>query len=208
MKKSTIYAIVGSLILVVVLLALGANPSTGGNLTLAEGDLEWVKGNPDAKVELVEYLDFQCPACRSYSGMVNQLLLDFPEDLKVGYLHFPLTNIHANALPSALAAEAAGAQGKFWEMADLLFERQSDWSQTVTPAETFGQYAQQLGLDPVRFLSDFNSDAMKEKIISQQKTGLVMKLSGTPSFFLNGKKIENPRNYEEFHRLIEKAIDQ
>ncbi len=208
MKKSTIYLIVGSLALVVVMLGLGAHPSGGGKATLAGESPEWVRGNPDAKVFLVEYLDFQCPACRAYSGIVKQLLADFPNDLKVGYLHFPLTSIHQNALPSAVAVEAAGTQGKFWEMSDLLFDNQSSWAAIEASEETFGFYAKQLGLDVSKFKTDLHSPDLKAKVMAQQSAGLKMGLAGTPTFYLNGKKIENPRDYYAFKGLIEKELNK
>ncbi len=207
MQKSTIYIIIGSLLLVVVLLLFGTH-SSGGKITLVGEGPEWVRGNPNAKVQLIEYLDFQCPACRVYSGLVKQLLLDFPEDLNVGYFHFPLVEIHQNALSSSLAVEAAGAQGKFWEMSDLLFDQQGSWSQSSSPEEIFSFYAKQLGLDPVRFLSDLRSPELKTKIMAQQKAGSKMGLPGTPTFFLNGKKIENPSTYAEFKGLIQMEISK
>lgn len=87
-----------------------------------------VKGSREAKAVLIEYSDFQCPACQVYYPVVKQLTEELGNEILVVYRHFPLTTIHPNALPAAKAAEAAGKQGKFWEMHDMLFDKQSEWS--------------------------------------------------------------------------------
>src|SRR3990172_6194452 len=85
-------------------------------------------GSPSARVTLIEYSDFQCPACKAYAPLVTKLSLDFNKDLRIIYRFFPLTQIHKNAMFAAQAAYAANLQGKFWEMHDLLFENQTDWA--------------------------------------------------------------------------------
>lgn len=214
MKKSTILIIIISLVATLTLLLLGSfgtrdasNQSTT-SLIMTGRAAEWTRGKESARAELVEYLDFQCPACQAYYPVIKQLMADFPDDLKVTYAYFPLTNIHQNALPSAYAAEAAGRQGKFWEMADLLFEKQTDWSQVSDPENLFSDYAAAIGLDTERFITDFSSPATKEEVEAQRQSALSMKLAGTPTFFLNGQRVENPRSYEEFKGLIEKALEK
>jgi len=86
------------------------------------------KGNPDAQVVLIEYSDFQCPACRAYIPIITSLIEQFPDDLVVVYRHFPLQSVHANARAAAEASEAAAKQGKFWEFHDILFDKQTEWS--------------------------------------------------------------------------------
>ena len=159
------------------------------------------KGN--GQFTLVEYSDFQCPACRSYYPIVEEFLKQKGEEVTFVYRHFPLPQ-HGNAFPSAQASEAAGNQGKFFEMYSKLFEGQDEWA-TLSAAkafEVFKKYASELGLDMVRFESDYNLKEIKAKIQNSYKGGVALKVDQTPSFFLNGKKIENPQSLEGFLNLI------
>ena len=167
---------------------------------------EWIKGTPDASVTLIEYSDFQCPACRAYQPMVSQLAEEFGDKIAVAYRHFPLRSIHRNAEAAARAAEAAGVQGKFWEMHDALFDGQSTWSALNNPQETFEFYAKDLGLDVERFKADSKSDAVKERVGADYASGVAARISGTPTFFLNGQRIENPAGYEAFKVIVENAL--
>ena len=169
---------------------------------------DWVKGNSGSKIVLVEYSDFQCPACAAYHPVVKQLVEEFGNDVAFVYRHFPLRQIHPNADLSARAAEAAGAQGKFWEMHDLLFENQKEWSNQKNAVDSFVKYAESLGLSSEQFKSDIDSKEVKQKVNEDYNGGTSLKISGTPTFFLNGKKLQNPRNYEEFKSIIEQAIKQ
>lgn len=172
-----------------------------GNVKAAD-DSDHIKGAPlkDAKIILIEYSDFQCPACRSYYPMVKKLTQEVP-NLAVVYRHFPLSQ-HTNARPSAQAAEAAGQQGKFWEMHDMLFDNQQHWADSRSSRETFLGYALSLGLDMDKFKTDYDSSAAKLKIESDYQSG-ARDINGTPTFFVNDKKIQNPRNYDEFRSILE-----
>src|SRR3989344_987246 len=167
---------------------------------------DWSKGNQEAKVILIEYSDFQCPACGTYYPVIRELFQEFNKDIVFVYRHFPLRNIHPNADLAARAAEAAGRQGKFWEMHDLIFEHQKEWADQKDARELFVQYAQSLNLDREQFLVDVDSSEIKDKIDIDYKSGLNFKVNATPTFFLNGEKLQNPRNYEEFKSLIQAAI--
>lgn len=171
--------------------------------TLAENDT--VKGPRDAKTVLIEYSDFQCPACAAYQPIVKQLAQDFEEKIAVVYRHFPLQQ-HKHAKLAAYAAEAAGKQGKFWEMHDMIFETQKEWSSQSDARDTFIGYAEKLGLDRAQFISDINSDGIIDKVDSQQKSGLRARVNGTPTFFLNGKKLDTPRAYDDFKNVIKEAV--
>lgn len=170
---------------------------------LAENDT--VKGARDAKTILIEYSDFQCPACAAYQPVVKQLAQDFEGKIAIVYRHFPLQQ-HKHAKLAAYAAEAAGKQGKFWEMHDMIFEMQKEWSPQNDARDTFVGYAEKLGLDRARFISDIGSDEIVDKVDTQQKSGLRAKVNGTPMFFLNGKKLDTPRSYEDFKTTIGEAI--
>ncbi len=149
-----------------------------------------IKGSENAKYTLVEYSDFQCPACRSASIGLMELLKKNPDTFNIEFKHFPLRIIHGNAQLAAQAAEAAGLQGKFWEMHDLLFEKQSDWNQSFNPKRFFKMYAKEIGLDVDRFAHDLKLDTIKNIVNSEYNEAQKLKLTGTPSFLLDGKKID------------------
>lgn len=165
-----------------------------------------VQGNKDAMVTLVEYSDFQCPACAAYAPLVNNLHKDFPDTLKVVYRYFPLTTIHKNAMISAKAAEAANRQGKFWEMHDQLFEHQTDWAKTENPTDAFQTYAQAIGLDMDKFNADMTDVSLGDVVKADQQLGTDANIQGTPTFFLNGTKLDNPKDYEAFKKLVADEI--
>ena len=98
-------------------------PTSGASQPLVLTDKDWIKGERKAKVVLVEYADFECPACAAYAPFIEKLNQDFPEELKIAFREFPLPS-HKNAMSAAQAVEAVGKQGKFWEIASLLYERQ------------------------------------------------------------------------------------
>ncbi len=165
-----------------------------------------IKGNTEATIKLVEYSDLQCPACGMYYPIIKQLLEEFGDSISFEYRHFPLRSIHDNAEPAALATEAAGLQGKFWEMHDILFENQKEWS-NVNGNNIFIDYAKKIEIDPVKFESDmtFNNE-IKDKVKNDYQSGLKLNVNSTPSFFLNGVKMQNPRSYEEFRSIIQQFI--
>jgi protein-disulfide isomerase len=172
-----------------------------GEVTIS--DTDHVRGSPTATVTLVEFADFQCPACYSYEPLVNQVLADNPTTVKLVFRHFPLTAIHPNALLAAKASEAAALQGKFWEMHDMIYAGQKDWSAGFSARDFFVKYAKELGLDEAKFTSDLASPAIEAKILAEYQEGVRLGVQGTPTFFLNGKKIQNPKSLEEFNALIQ-----
>jgi protein-disulfide isomerase len=169
---------------------------------------DWIKGNKESSIILIEYSDFQCPACATYHPFVKQLSQEFESELLFVYRHFPLRNIHPNAELAGQATEAAGQQSKFWEMHDIIFENQRTWSvQKHSQAkETFITYAKQLNLDVEQFKIDIVSKKVEDKVNNDYQGGFLSGVNSTPTFFLNGEKIQNPRNYEEFRNIIKQAI--
>lgn len=178
----------------------------GESITANEED--WKRGAEDAQVVLIEYGDFQCPACRSYYPIVKQLEEEYPDSLQVIYRHYPLIQIHNNALSAARAAEAAGRQGKFWEMHDKLYENQDDWAEERNPSDKFKTFATDIGLDMEKFESDYNSQEVEDRVNEERLSALGLGLRGTPSFILNGEKIDNPQGYEAFKAQIESAMNK
>ncbi len=160
-----------------------------------------------AKATLVEYGDFQCPACAAYYPLVKKLESDFPKELKVVHRFFPLINVHKNAMISAQAAFAAGLQNKFWEMHDILYENQTSWAET-SPRDTFIDYAKKLGLDLDKFKKDMDADSTKQFINDSENKAVSAGINSTPTFFVNGVHIQNPPSYEDFKKIIQDEINK
>ena len=201
--------VIGSIFGIVKLASKSQTPGSD-NLAItisAINDNENIKGDKEALATLIEYSDFQCPACGSYYPIVKKVTEDLGAKVRFAYRHFPLPQ-HKNAKLAATVAEAAGKQGKFWEMHDLIFQNQSDWSEEKNAAILFAKYAQDIGLDLARFQTDVASDDIKAKIENDYKSGVKAGVNSTPSFFLNGKKMDNPRNYDEFKNAIEQTLGQ
>lgn len=210
MKTEKIFFLgIGILIIVAVGLGIwrGWNRSSSPAQSLIEiGENEWIRGNRTASTTLMEYSDFQCPACGAYYPILKQLHQEFGNELRFVYRHFPLRQIHFNAELAARAAEAAGKQGKFWEMHDMIFENQKEWSERGSARNAFIQYAQSLGLDVERFKSDMDAKETKQKVSADYNGGVGFGVNSTPTFFLNGEKLRNPGSYEEFKAVIQAGL--
>ena len=164
------------------------------------------KGNTEAKNVFIEYSDFQCPACKGYEPTLQKLFSDTKENMLFVYRHFPLRSVHPNAQLAAQAAEAANLQGKFWEMHDLLFERQDEWAEKSNPRDIFVGYAKNLGLNEQQFQKDIDSSSVKEKIDADYNDAIRLNLQGTPTFYLNGKQPEQASTYDDFIAKIKSAM--
>lgn len=182
-----------------------SSPVTSSGTAAPITDADHVRGTPDATVQLVEYSDFQCPACAAIQPFIQQILDQFGDRITFTYRHYPLTTIHPNAERAAQAAEAAAVQGKFWEYHDLLFDRQSVWSSERNPDQLFLQYANELGLNTEWFAGDLDSSTGREKIQVDTASGDRAGVRGTPSFFLNGQPLTFT-SYEQFRQLIADAV--
>lgn len=158
-----------------------------------------------ATVTVVEFADFQCPACGAYHPLLKRLESEFAKDLTVVFRHFPLQQ-HQNARLAAYAVQASFIQGKFWEMHDKMFENQNDWSSSNTAKDMFIQYAESLRLDGEKFKKDIDSSAVKDSIDRDVADGMTLGINSTPTFYINGEKIDNPRSYEDFQTLVKAAI--
>ena len=157
-------------------------------------------------VTLVEFGDFQCPACGVYYPVVKQVISDFSSQLTYVFRNFPLDTIHANAHIAALAAEAAGRQGKYWEMHDMLYEKQADWSENKSAKDIFVTYATSLGLNIDQFKKDIDSSDVANKVQEDINDANALAISQTPTFFLDGVKIDNPASLADFETLIKAEI--
>jgi len=155
------------------------------------GSADHILGNPEAKNTLIIFEDFQCPACANFNQQVITKIPTELKDTKVVFRHFPLIQIHKNTVPAANAAEAAGAQGKFWDFANLAYEKQADWSNLADPSLYFETLAQQIGVkDMDKFKLDVQNQTYKDKIETNYRESLALNLQGTPSVFYNGQPLQ------------------
>lgn len=185
--------------------------ATDGSLAVPVSASDNSFGPASASVTLVEYSDFQCPACAAFAPVLKQLFQE-PElegKIRLVYRHFPLTNIHKNAELAARAAQAAAVQGKFWEMHDLLFTNQTKWSVLSSEGArgAFTTYAKDLGMDADQFSRDLDSDSVKDRVTADSDGGLASGVNSTPSFFLNGSRMSQPASYDAFKQAIITAAD-
>lgn len=185
------------------------NAPFAGTQTSAIAADDHTKGNAAAKVSVIEYGDFQCPACGAYEPIVQRLESEYGDRVIFVFRNFPLSHAHQNAQASAEAAEAAGLQGKYWEMHDLLYQKQAEWSKEPSVsvvANYFDKYAQSLGLDVKKFDADMRSDAVKNKIQKDVASAGAAEVDHTPTFFINLTQIQNPNGYDAFKSVIDAAL--
>lgn len=175
-------------------------PNSGGQIT------NHVFNKGSSGVTVIEYGDFQCPACFSYYPIFKQLKEEYKDTVTFQFRNFPIISAHPNAMAAHRAAEAASNQGKFWEMHDLLYERQKSWEKSNNAAEIFSGYATELGLNMEQYTTDVNSSATNANIQADFKAGEEIGVTGTPGFVIDGKLIENPNSVEAFKKLIDEAI--
>jgi len=170
----------------------------------ASDHTKWSKDNKNV---LVEYSDFQCPACKSFHEVLKSFEASSSPDFAITqkitliFRYYPLYQIHKNSLNAAYAAEAAGLQGKFWEMGNKLFEKQDSWRSLSDPKNYFFNLASELKLDLVKFQKDLHSQSVKDKVQNDLSQGEKIGINETPTFFLNGKKVE-VNNLNEFKQLL------
>lgn len=201
------------LVLAVVVLAFGGilflsrDKASAPSNTNSGQTTNHLFGSNGKNITLIEYGDYQCPACGAYYPIVKALSEKYKDDIYLQFRNFPLSAVHQNAFAGARAAEAADKQGKFWEMHDLLYEQQTTWGSASNVRTYFDQYAQQLGLDLTKFGQDFSSEEVNGLINADIKAAKAIGADSTPTFVLDGKKIDdNPRDQASFNKLIDDAI--
>jgi len=172
--------------------------STGSNNTY---------GNENSKVTLVEYVDFQCEACYAYYPTVKSVKEKYREKVKFQVRHFPISTSHQYAKIAAGYAEAAARQGKFWEMHNKIFEGQKVWERASNPERMFEKYSSDLKLDLSKLNSDRSSSSIKSTINADLKSARDIKAEGTPTFVLNGKRIDKIENsVDAFSTLLDQEL--
>ena len=146
-------------------------------------------GPTNAPVQLEEFGDFQCPPCGMFHPILEQMRKEFGEKMRITFREFPLVPAHAHAVEAASSAEAAGLQGKFWEMHHMLYEHQADWKDKMDVTPIFEGYAKQIGLDIERWKKDASSEQVAQRIFLDGKRGHSMGVKGTPTVFINGREV-------------------
>ncbi len=165
------------------------------------------KGEGKKGITLTEYGDFQCPACGAYYPIVEQTVEKYKSDITFQFRNFPLRSIHPHAVLASRHAQAAANQGKFWDMYSLLYANQESWTSSSDPSSIFNSYAQSLKLDMSKYAADVASSVTNDIINADIAAGTKLGVTGTPTFFIDGKKVENPRDAAGFEKLIKDAID-
>lgn len=161
-------------------------PATSAPIPQSDDNSAHVRGVSNAPVTLEVYGDFQCPSCATASATIDDLQKTYSRNLRVIFREFPLA-MHSHAMEAAMAAEAAGIQGKFWEMHDLLYRYQDVWSKASQPQRFFEMYAQLIGIDVARFRADCIADDIRARIKSEGEGGEARGVRNTPTIFINGR---------------------
>ena len=155
------------------------------------------KGNPDARVKIVEYVDFQCPACAYGIKFLKVFFDQHPNDLYIQVRYFPLTNMHHHAMISALYSECAARQGKFWALNALMMSQQSQWAQLISPQPVFQAMAAQVGMDINQLNACLTSDDARRVINDEKSLGQSLGVVSTPTYFINNKMVVGSKSLED-----------
>jgi protein-disulfide isomerase len=176
----------------------------------AKGDTQsaHIRGNPDAPVTLEEFADFQCPPCGQFAPFAEELLKEYDSRLRVVFRNYPLAG-HEHAREAALAAEAAGLQGKFWEMHDTLYREQETWSKAPNARELFESYAGTIGLDVDQFKREMDGDKARERVDSDHALADSLGIKVTPTLFINNHPVDQKdKNPEGVRAAINAALEE
>ncbi len=160
-----------------------------------------VRGPPSARVTLIEYGDFECPACRQARAALKIMLAHFGDDVRFVFRHFPLREVHLHAELAAEAVEAAGAQQQFWPMYDLLFSHQQQLDE-----KHIRQYAQQVGLDMARFSNEMTDHVYLQRVQEQIAGAGHLRVRATPTFYVNGQLADVSFGFDQLQKAIERAL--
>ena len=178
------------------------NPNQKADETVLYSNTKNSIGDPNAPVKIVEFADMQCPACRSAQPILKSVLEKHQDQVYFVFRHYPLST-HKNARAAAKAVEAAALQEKIWEMVDLLYTKQPEWSEKSDAKDLFTGYAQEIGLDVEKFKTDLDAsyDIIDQDFADGNKVGV----SSTPTFFINGEKKPGALQEAEFDAYFQSA---
>jgi protein-disulfide isomerase len=185
------------------LLSIPENRSPSGK---SDTESMHIRGNPDAPVTLEEFADFQCPPCSSFAGFGEELLKQYDSRLRIVFRNFPLAG-HEHAREAALAAEAAGLQGRFWDMHDVLYREQAVWTNAPNARELFESYAGTIGLNLDQFRKDMDGEKARERVDSDHALGDSLGVKLTPTLFINNHPVDpKDKNPEGVRAAIDAAL--
>jgi len=179
----------------------GAPAPTNGSAPAVTSD-DHIRGNPDAKITMIEYSDFECPFCSRHKPTLDQLLVQYDGDVRLIYRHFPLTSIHPNAQKAAEASECAGEQGKFWEYHDVLFDNPKSLGLTSLKG-----YAGQLGLNQSQFDSCLDGGKFASLVNAQASAAQAAGITGTPGTFVNDELVRGAFPISQFQQIIDRLLN-
>ena len=166
-------------------------------------------GSPTASVSVEEFADFQCPTCASIHTVMKNVQAAYGSRIKFVYRHYPLTQMHKNAYDASVAAEAAGQQGKFWDMQNQLFSNQAAWSNSNTARQIFEGYAQNIGLDVEKFKTDMLGMATKSRVDADVQRGRALNVSSTPTIYINGVSVPFAQmNVDAIRQIIDAELQK
>ena len=154
-----------------------------------------LRGAANAKVQIIEYSDFQCPACQKAEAPIQRVLSTYPNDVQLVFRHFPLPG-HLWSGVAHQAAECANEAGRFWDYHDRLYAEQSKWSGTVNPTETFLTYARDMGFNLHKFAACLSDQTITRRIIDEKQKGNSLKVSSTPTFVIQGERLVGPVEFD------------
>lgn len=181
------------------LVAFSSSGTSTGEINTTDGH----KQGPDtASVKIVEFSDYQCPGCATVPPIMKEVLKNNPEKVQYILRHYPIPG-HQYSRQAAQAAEAAGKQNKFWEMSDMIFANQQSWETSSNIDQTFTSYARELSLDLDKFGSDYVSSEIAARIDADFKYGEDLKVSSTPTFYINNKLYEGNRSVADWQTIID-----
>lgn len=212
-NKSLLVVVISLVVIMSLLFGLNyfLSSKTKNNSSIVEKvtDNNYTMGDPNAKIKIVEYADFQCPACSVFSAVMPEVFNYInnkygSSTMSITYKYFPLVSIHRNALLSAYSAEAAKNQGKFWEMNHKLFETQDDWGEALDAKSKIEGYARDMGLDMAKFVQDRDSEEAKKAVNEGLTESTKLGLTHTPFVFMNGVEMKDLQLTADY---IEKTIE-
>lgn len=159
----------------------------------------------NSKVTVVEFGDFECPACGVAHGILKKVRSDYKDKVNFAFREFPIA-LHKNGYVSAMAAEAAGAQGKFWQMSDKLYDNQDEWSGEKDPVPVFAKYAKEIGINVDKFKQDIQNKKYDSRIKNDSNDGAQLGINATPTFFINNKIYEGVLSNDQFHIQLDMEL--
>ena len=185
------------IVLVLVGVIVGFKFFLGGKSVAFYAQKARSKGGETARVKIVEFIDFQCPACANGVKILGTYFDRHPNDIHLQIKYFPLTNMHRHAIISALYSECAARQGKFWPLNDLMMPQQSQWAQLISAEPVFQSMASQVGMDIVQLNACLASDDARRAINDEKSLGQSLGISSTPTYFINNKMVVGTKSLEE-----------